>query len=118
MSSIKRKKVELNAAGQSVGRLSSKIATILIGKDRPDFEPHIDKGGKVTVLNAKEAVFTGKKIEKKLYRRHSMYPGGLKETPAKKVKKEDPNEVIRHAVSRMLPKNKMRTARLLRLSFK
>ncbi len=114
----KRKKIHLDASGQIVGRLASKIAVILMGKNKPDYRPHIDTGDKVEIANVKEIRFTGKKGISKEYRHHSMHPGGLKVKTAATLTKEDPEEIILHAVSRMLPKNKMRTPRLLRISFK
>lgn len=110
-------KIEIDAAGQSPGRLATKIATILQGKHKPSYVGHVDNGDKVVITNAERIVFTGKKIEQKVYRHHSMHPGGLKETPAKQVMK-DPKEVIRHAVEKMLPKNKFRTNRMKRIQFK
>ena len=110
-------KYEIDAAGKQPGRLATEIARLLMGKHKPTYSPHIDEGSKVVVMNADKVVFTGKKIEQKEYRPHSMHPGGLKETPAKKVIKENPEEVIRHAVEKMLPKNKHRSNRLKRLSF-
>lgn len=118
MGRIKHHKIEVDAAGIAPGRIATKIAMILMGKHKPNYEMYLDKGDKVVVLNADKVVFTGKKISQKVYRRHSMYPGGLKETPAKKVVKEDPREVIRHAVEKMLPKNKLRADRMRRLQFK
>ncbi|MDD2757898.1 MAG: 50S ribosomal protein L13 [Patescibacteria group bacterium] len=118
MSKIKRNKIEIDASRQTPGRLASKIAMILIGKNKVGYRTHIDSGDKIVVTNLANMSFTGKKLEQKVYRHHSMHPGGLKETPAKKVLAENPEEILRHAVARMLPKNKLRTARMLRLSFK
>jgi large subunit ribosomal protein L13 len=118
MGRIKHHKVEVDATGQAPGRLATKIAMMLMGKDKPNYELHLDKGNKVVVLNADKVVFTGKKVDQKIYRHHSMHPGGLKETPASKVIKEDPREVIRLAVMKMLPKNKLRADRIRRLQFK
>ena len=115
---MSRKRIEIDATGQAPGRLATKIATILIGKHKPGYVPHKDEGDKVVILNAGEVRFTGKKLEQKLYRHHSMHPGGLKEVPAKKIFKENPRQVILHAVEKMLPKNKMRTARMMRISFR
>jgi len=115
--SNRRKKIELDAAGQTPGRLATKIATILMGKHKPGYVSHIDSGEKVVILNADQIHFTGKKIDQKLYRHHSMHPGGLKEIPAKKMM-EDPAKLIASTVEKMLPKNKMRTARMNRISFK
>lgn len=110
-------KQEIDAAGQTPGRLATRIATLLMGKHKVSYVTHLDKGDKVVVLNADKIVFTGKKLDQKVYRHHSMHPGGLKETPAKQVM-EDPKEVIRHAVEKMLPKNKLRPDRMNRLHFK
>ena len=116
--SIKRKKITLDASGQVVGRFASKIASMLIGKHKPGYAPHIDSGDKIIVTNIGELRFTGKKMEQKEYRHHSMHPGGLKTKLASKMVKEDPREILVHAVSKMLPRNKMQTARILRLTFK
>ena len=113
----KRKKIALDASGQIVGRLATKIAMILMGKNKPDFQRHIDTGDKVEVSNIKEIRFTGKKGISKEYRHHSLHPGGLKIKTAQTLSKEDPEEILLHAVSRMLPKNKMRPQRLLRIKF-
>ncbi len=115
---ITHNRYEIDAAGKAPGRLATQIATLLQGKHKPSYTPHIDDGSKVVVLNAKQLKFTGKKYDQKVYRHHSMHPGGLKETPAKKVITEDPEAVIRSAVMRMLPKNKQREIRMNRLSFK
>lgn len=118
MSSIKRKKHELDATRQSPGRLATKIATLLMGKHKVGFEHYKDEGDKVVILNADKVVFTGKKLHQKEYKHHSMHPGGLKRIPAKKLKTEKPEEIIRLAVIKMLPKNKLRSQRMQRLSFK
>lgn len=115
---MKRSKITIDASGQIVGRLATKIATILMGKNKPDYEPHIDSGDKVQVTNVSEVRFTGKKLAVKEYKHHSMHPGGLKIKLAKDVLKTDPKEIILHAVAKMLPKNKTRDARLKRVSFK
>lgn len=113
----RRKKIELDAAGQAPGRLATKIATILMGKHKVGYVPHIDQGDKVVVVNADKIYFTGKKLFQKVYRHHSMHPGGLKEIPANKMM-QNPPAVILHAVNKMLPKNKLREARMNRISFK
>ncbi|HRY36329.1 MAG TPA: 50S ribosomal protein L13 [Candidatus Magasanikbacteria bacterium] len=115
---MNRKKIEIDAAGMAPGRLATKIAMILMGKHKVGYEPRLDKGDKVAILNVDKIKFTGKKLDQKVYRHHSNYPGGLKETPAKKVMKEDPKKVVILAVTKMLPKNKLRDGRLLRISFK
>ena len=117
MSAIKRKKVEIDAAGMAPGRLATQIATTLMGKHKVKFAAHIDMGDRVVVLNSKEIRFSGKKLDDKVYRHHSMHPGGLKEIPARKMM-EDPQKVILLTVEKMLPKNKLRNARMKRISFK
>ncbi len=118
MSRIKRTKYVLDATRQSPGRIATKIATILIGKHKVSYSTHLDNGDKVVVENADKITFTGKKLDQKDYKHHTMHPGGLKVKPAKTLLKESPAEVIRHAVVKMLPKNKLREARLRRLTFK
>ncbi|MEK7625344.1 MAG: 50S ribosomal protein L13 [Patescibacteria group bacterium] len=110
-------KQEIDAAGQTPGRLATQIAVFLMGKHKPTYVTHLDKGDKVVVLNVDKIVFTGKKLEQKVYRHHSMHPGGLKEVPARKMM-EDTKEIIRLAVMKMLPKNKLRAGRINRLHFK
>lgn len=118
MASRHHKVQTIDALGKRPGRLATQIATFLMGKHKAIYEPHVDRGDKVVVLNADKVVFTGKKLVQKEYKHHSMHPGGLKTVPVKKVLKENPVEVIQHAVSKMLPRNSFRTARLRRLSFK
>jgi len=118
MNNIKREKHEIDATGMAPGRLATKIAVLLIGKHKKEFQPHIDMGDSVVVLNAKDVKFTGKKLDQKIYYKHSGHPGGLKETPAKKLLSEKPQEVVRKAVYNMLPKNKLRNDRMKRLKFK
>lgn len=117
MARIKHHKHEIDATGQAPGRLATRIALLLMGKNKPAYESHIDRGDKVVITNADKVVFTGKKMVQKVYRHHSMHPGGLKEIPAKRIMK-DPKEAIRHAVEKMLPKNKFRPNRMKRLQFK
>ena len=115
--SEKHHKIEVDATDQAPGRLATRIVTLLIGKHKPGYLPHVDTGDKVVVKNASALRFTGKKLEQKLYRHHTNHPGGLKEIPASKIMRENPEEIIRHAVVKMLPKNKTRNVRLKRLSF-
>jgi len=105
----------LDADGAVLGRLATRVARLLIGKDKPEFTPHIDCGDHVVVINAAKVVLTGRKMEQKLYRRHSGYPGGLRETGVKKMMAEKPEFVIREAVLGMLPKNKLRAHRAKKL---
>lgn len=115
---MNRKKIEIDATDMAPGRLATKIAMILMGKHKVGYEPRLDKGDKVVIVNVEKLKFTGKKLDQKVYRHHSMHPGGLKEIPAKKIMKEDPKKIVLHAVAKMLPKNKLRDGRMLRISFK
>ena len=105
----------IDATGKVLGRLAAQIAILLRGKQKPDFLPYKDTGGFVTVKNINKMILTGKKSEKKKYFRHTGYLGGLKETPLKKVLKENPEEVLKKAVWGMLPKNKLRAKQIKRL---
>ena len=118
MKKIERKTHNLDATDQSVGRIATKIATFLRGKNKPEFEPHIDGGDIVRVINAKNIKFTGKKIEQKEYHRHSGYPGGLKTVKMSKVFANNPKEVLKKAVTKMLPDNKLRNLMIKRLIIK
>ncbi len=97
----------VDAEGKILGRLATAIAARIRGKHNPLFTPHADTGDSVIVLNADKIVLTGKKLEKKIYYRHTGYIGGLKEINAKKLLEQKPEEVIRSAVKGMLPKNKL-----------
>ncbi|HKS82154.1 MAG TPA: 50S ribosomal protein L13 [Candidatus Acidoferrales bacterium] len=101
----------VDADGQVLGRLATRVARILIGKDKPTFTPHLESGDHVIVVNAEKIRLTGNKIDQKVYRHHSGYPGGLKEVPIKVVLQRRPEEVVREAVLGMLPKNKLRARR-------
>ncbi|MBT5808582.1 50S ribosomal protein L13 [Candidatus Uhrbacteria bacterium] len=116
MKSIQRDIHTIDATGKAPGRIATEAVHLLIGKHKPTFTPNIDGGDNVQVLNASKMVITGKKIEQSTYYRHSGYAGGLKETPLKKVWETDPADIVRRAVSRMLPKNKQRTERMKRLA--
>ncbi len=117
MPRITRRVVEVDAAGQVVGRLATKIAMALMGKDVAEYVPHTDMGASVRVSNVEKLVFTGKKMDQKQYFRTSGRPGGLKAVQAKDMMTERPEEVLRHAVKYMLPKNKLQALRLKRLTF-
>ncbi|HML94377.1 MAG TPA: 50S ribosomal protein L13 [Thermodesulfobacteriota bacterium] len=105
----------IDGEGKTVGRLSTKIATILRGKDKPQFTPHADIGDFVIVVNADKVKFTGKKWEQKKYYWHTGYPGGIKSITADDLMKKKPGEIIRKAVWGMLPKNKMQDKLISRL---
>ena len=97
----------VDARGQIVGRLASRIARILMGKDQPDYTPHVETGAGVIVLNATQVRVTGNKAKTKIYKNFSGYPSGLVERSYEKVMKEKPTHIIRHAVEGMLPKNRL-----------
>jgi large subunit ribosomal protein L13 len=97
----------VDATGIAVGRLSTQIAMILRGKNKPDYTPHIDCGDGVIVINAEKVHFTGKKWQNKMYHQHSGYIGGLKTISARHMLEKKPEVIIRHAVKGMLPKNRL-----------
>lgn len=105
----------VDAEGQTLGRLATIIARKLSGRDRTDFTPHLDNGAYVIVINAEKIAVTGKKESDKIYRTHSGFMGGLKETTLEKMREIKPTHIITHAVSGMLPKNKLREKMLDRL---
>ena len=104
---VERKWYVVDAEGKPLGRLASEVAKILRGKNKPNYTPHVDTGDFVIVLNADKVVLTGKKMEQKLYRHHSGYPGGLKEIKYRLFLKEKPEKAIEVAVKGMLPKNSL-----------
>ncbi len=110
--------IEIDASNQRLGRLASKIALILRGKNSPNFQPHILSKEKVLVSNIGKIKFTGRKLEQKKYFHYSGYPGGLKEKKMKDVFGKNPNEVLRRAVFGMLPKNRLRKDMIKNLQFK
>jgi len=103
--SIEKKWYVIDANGQTLGRLASEIAKILIGKNKPEFTPSVDTGDYVIVVNAEKVVVTGKKETQKMYRRHTGYIGGLKEVVYKDLMAKHPDRIITQAVKGMLPKN-------------
>ena len=105
----------VDATNQVLGRLATKIARMLIGKDKPSFTPYLDSGDHVVVINADKVRMTGNKVEQKVYYSHSGYPGGLKEVPAKRLRANKSDWMIREAVLGMLPKNKLRARRAKKL---
>jgi large subunit ribosomal protein L13 len=102
-----RKWFVVDARGKTVGRLATEVARILSGKNNPDWTPFLDMGDHCVVINARHAVFTGAKTADKLYRRHTLYPGGLRENSAKEMFEKHPERVIELAVKGMLPKTKL-----------
>ncbi len=101
---IERKWYVVDATGYTLGRLASEVAKILRGKNKPIFTPHIDTGDYVIITNAEKIKVTGKKLEQKIYYRHSDYVGGMKETTLKEMLNKKPEKVIELAVKGMLPK--------------
>ena len=101
---IERKWYVIDAEGQTLGRLSSEIAKILRGKNKPTYTPFIDTGDNVIVVNAEKIKVTGKKMDQKIYYKHSDYPGGMRETTLKEMLEKKPTDVITLAVKGMLPK--------------
>jgi large subunit ribosomal protein L13 len=104
---VERKWYVIDAEGQTVGRLATEIAKILRGKNKPQYTPHIDVGDFVVVINADRVVVTGRKAEQKVYRRHSGYPGGMKETSYARMMERKPTEILRKAVYGMMPKTRL-----------
>jgi large subunit ribosomal protein L13 len=97
----------IDANGKTVGRLATEAARILMGKNKPTYTPYIDVGDHVIIINAEKVVFTGRKWEDKVYRRHSGWPGGLKEITARKQLQQHPERILESAIRGMLPKTKM-----------
>ncbi len=112
---VKRNWHLIDAKEAVLGRISTDIAKLLMGKHKSDYVAHLDLGDNVVVLNAEKVKLTGKKADQKIYRRHSGYPGGLKEVSFTKMIEEKPEDVIRLAVSGMLPDNRLKKVRLTRL---
>jgi len=105
----------IDAADQVLGRVATRAATILIGKHRPQYAPFLVSGDHVVIVNADKIKLTGQKLESKVYRHHTLYPGGLREVAAKRVYESKPDKMIREAVLGMLPKNKLRKRMVKRL---
>src|SRR5436305_7716614 len=105
----------VDATDQVLRPLATKVARMVIGKDKPSFTPYLDSGDHVVVINADKIRLTGNKVEQKVYYSHSGYPGGLKEVPAKRVREAKPEWMVREAIIGMLPKNKLRARRLKKL---
>ncbi|WP_407313829.1 50S ribosomal protein L13 [Desulfosporosinus sp. SB140] len=102
-----RKWYIIDAAGIPLGRIATEAARILRGKHKPTFTPNVDTGDHVIIINAEKLLLTGNKLNAKLYRRHSGFPGGLKEIPYKKLMQIMPERAMEHAVKGMLPHNKL-----------
>jgi len=105
----------IDATDQVLGRVATKAATILIGKHRPRYAPFLVSGDHVVIINAEKIKLTGEKLDSKVYRHHTLYPGGLREISARKVFESKPERLLREAVLGMLPKNKLRKRMVKRL---
>ncbi|KAL5507737.1 MRPL23 [Sanghuangporus vaninii] len=105
----------VDASGRTLGKLADRIAIVLMGKHKPMYDPGVDCGDYVVVTNARKIRVSGNKEQQKVYYSHTMYPGGLKERKFKDLIVRKPEDIIREAVSGMLPKNKLRDRRLERL---
>jgi large subunit ribosomal protein L13 len=112
---IERQWQLVDAEGQTLGRLATRIAETLRGKDKPQYTPHVDTGDFVVVVNAEKVAVTGKKLDDKRYYRHSGYPGGLRSRTLREQLDRRPEEVIRKAVKGMLPRNRLGRAQLRKL---
>lgn len=112
---VERRWYLVDADGQNLGRLATRIADTLRGKTKPQYTPHIDTGDFVVVVNAEKIAVTGKKLEQKMYYRHSGYPGGLRERTLREQLDRQPTEVLRKAVKGMLPRNRLSRAQLTKL---
>ena len=102
---VKRKWFLVDADGKTLGRLAAKVATLLRGKHKPTFTPHVDTGDHVVIVNAEKIRLTGNKMEDKTYSYHTGYPGGLKTLTAEHIHKKDPTKLLTRAIEGMLPKN-------------
>ena len=112
---VERSWYVVDAAGQTLGRLASEVASIIRGKHKPQFTPHVDTGDFVIVINAEKIHLTGNKLNDKKYYRHSGHPGGLKTTTAKEMLQNRPEKVIELAVHGMLPKSRLGQGMKLKL---
>lgn len=106
-SDVDRKWLVIDAEGQTLGRLASEVASILRGKHKPTFTPHVDTGDFVIIINAEKIHLTGNKLNTKVYYRHSLHPGGLKSRTAKEMIETRPEQMLEGAIKGMLPKNSL-----------
>ena len=114
-SDIEQRWYVVDAEGQTLGRLATRIADTLRGKGKPEYTPHIDSGDFVVVVNAEKIVVTGKKLDEKMYYRHSGYPGGLRARSLRDQLDRRPTEVLRAAVKGMLPRNRLARRQITKL---
>ena len=104
---VKKEWYVIDAEGQTLGRLATKVAAVLRGKHKPTYTPNVDCGDYVIVINAEKVVYSGDQEEKKIYYHHAMFPGGLKSRSIGLMKREYPVELVEHAIQGMLPHNKL-----------
>ena len=104
---VERKWYVVDAEGKHLGRLATEIVRVLRGKNKPQYTPHVDVGDFVVVVNADRVAVTGRKAEQRVYRRHSGYPGGMKETSYEQMLARKPTEILRKAVYGMMPKTRL-----------
>ncbi|GAB4191165.1 MAG: 50S ribosomal protein L13 [Roseiflexaceae bacterium] len=114
-SEVQRDWLIVDATDQTLGRLATQIATLLRGKHKPTFSPYLDGGDFVIVVNAEKIKVTGRKADQKVYYHHSNYPGGLKETPYRRMLAKHPDRIIRFAVKGMLPKTRLGRQQIVKL---
>ena len=112
---VERRWLIVDAEGKTLGRLAVHIADALRGKDKPEYTPHVDTGDFVVVVNAEKIAVTGKKLDEKIYYRHSGYPGGLRKRTLREQLERRPTEVLRKAVKGMLPRNRLGRAQITKL---
>lgn len=112
---VNKEWIVVDASNQILGRLASKVAYVLRGKHKTNFTTHVDCGDNVIIINAEQVVLTGQKVDDKEYVRHTGYPGGQRFTTPTQLLKKNPNEIIEHAVKRMLPRNRLGSAILKNL---
>ena len=112
---VERRWYVVDAEGQTLGRLATRIADALRGKRKPEYTPHVDTGDFVVVVNADKVAVTGKKLDEKLYHRHSGYPGGLRARSLREELERRPTEVVRKAVKGMLPRNRLARRQITKL---
>ncbi len=112
---VSRKWYVVDAGGKPLGRLASEVASVLRGKNKPTYTPHVDTGDHVIVINAEKVVLTGNKLNNKIYRRHSGWPGGMKEIKAGQLLAKSPEKVVELAIKGMLPHNSLGRAMFRKL---
>jgi large subunit ribosomal protein L13 len=112
---VERKWYVVDAEGKTLGRLASEIARVLRGKNKPQYTPHVDVGDFVVVVNAERVIVTGRKAEQKVYRQHSGYPGGMKQTSYERLLERRPEEILRRAVYGMMPKTRLARQQMSKL---